>query len=151
MKFITENIFLIVTALVSGVMLLLPLINRQMAGASVGSLEATRLINSGAIVLDVRKPDEFARGHVVGSRNIPMVDIDKRAGELPAGKAVELQPGGYHVMLMDLKQPMKAGDIVPADCRILESNGFTVDNSVITGESEPYELVRVLRKCPCKS
>jgi hypothetical protein len=36
---------------------------------------------------------------------------------------------------------MKAGDIVPADCRILESNGFTVDNSVITGESEPYELV----------
>ena len=46
---------------------------------------------------------------------------------------------------------MKAGDIVPADCRILESNGFTVDNSVITGESEPYELVRVPRKCPCKS
>ncbi len=88
MKFITENIFLIVTALVSGVMLLLPLINRQMAGASVGSLEATRLINSGAIVLDVRKPDEFARGHVVGSRNIPMVDIDKRVGELPAGKAL---------------------------------------------------------------
>jgi P-type E1-E2 ATPase len=36
---------------------------------------------------------------------------------------------------------MKAGDIVPADSRILESNGFTVDNSVITGESEPYELV----------
>jgi copper(I)-binding protein len=33
--------------------------------------------------------------------------------ELPAGKAVELKPGGYHVMLMDLKQPMKAGDIVP--------------------------------------
>ncbi len=88
MKFITENIFLIVTALVSGVMLLLPLINRQMAGASVGTLEATRLMNSGAIVLDVRKPDEFARGHVVGSRNIPLVDIDKRATELPAGKAV---------------------------------------------------------------
>ena len=88
MKFITENIFLIVTALVSGVMLLLPLLPRQRAGASVGSLEATRLINHGAIVLDVRKPDEFARGHVVGSRNIPMVDIDKRAGELPAGKAL---------------------------------------------------------------
>jgi copper(I)-binding protein len=26
--------------------------------------------------------------------------------ELPAGKAVELKPGGYHVMLMDLKQPL---------------------------------------------
>ncbi len=32
--------------------------------------------------------------------------------ELPAGKAVELKPGGYHVMLMDLKAPLKAGDSV---------------------------------------
>ena len=32
--------------------------------------------------------------------------------ELPAGKAVELKPGGYHVMLMDLKQPLGAGDTV---------------------------------------
>ena len=27
--------------------------------------------------------------------------------ELPAGKAVELKPGGYHVMLMDLKQQLR--------------------------------------------
>ena len=33
--------------------------------------------------------------------------------ELPAGRAVELKPGGYHVMLMDLKQQLKAGDSVP--------------------------------------
>ncbi|MCK9380905.1 MAG: copper chaperone PCu(A)C [Sulfuritalea sp.] len=33
--------------------------------------------------------------------------------ELPAGKAVELKSGGYHVMLMDLKQQMKEGDTVP--------------------------------------
>jgi periplasmic copper chaperone A len=33
--------------------------------------------------------------------------------DLPAGKAVDLKPGGYHVMLMDLKQPIKAGDTVP--------------------------------------
>ena len=32
---------------------------------------------------------------------------------LPAGKAVELKPGGYHVMLMDLKGPVKDGDTVP--------------------------------------
>jgi hypothetical protein len=31
---------------------------------------------------------------------------------LPAGQAVELKPGGYHVMLMDLKQPLKDGDSV---------------------------------------
>jgi copper(I)-binding protein len=32
---------------------------------------------------------------------------------LPAGKPVDLKPGGYHVMLMALKQPLKAGDTVP--------------------------------------
>ncbi len=31
---------------------------------------------------------------------------------LPAGKTVELKPGGYHVMLMDLKAPIKAGDSI---------------------------------------
>ena len=36
---------------------------------------------------------------------------------------------------------LRAGDIVPADCRIIDcGNGFTVDNSCITGESEPIEL-----------
>jgi copper(I)-binding protein len=32
---------------------------------------------------------------------------------LPAGKPVELKPGGYHVMLMDLKAQVKEGDTVP--------------------------------------
>lgn len=33
--------------------------------------------------------------------------------DLPAGKPVKLAPGGYHVMLMDLQKPLKAGDRVP--------------------------------------
>ena len=32
--------------------------------------------------------------------------------DLPAGSAVALKPGGYHVMLLDLKAPLKAGDTV---------------------------------------
>jgi len=32
--------------------------------------------------------------------------------DLPAGKAVELKPGGYHVMLMDLKAPLKTGEAI---------------------------------------
>lgn len=32
--------------------------------------------------------------------------------DLPGGKSVELKPGGYHIMLMDLKQQMKEGDTV---------------------------------------
>jgi len=32
---------------------------------------------------------------------------------LPAGQAVALKPGSYHVMLMGLKNPIKAGETVP--------------------------------------
>ncbi|OBS30394.1 hypothetical protein A9O67_04980 [Tepidimonas fonticaldi] len=32
---------------------------------------------------------------------------------LPAGRPVELKPGGYHVMLMDLKRPLAGGETVP--------------------------------------
>jgi copper(I)-binding protein len=33
--------------------------------------------------------------------------------ELPAGKTIELKPGGRHVMLFDLKGPVREGDTVP--------------------------------------
>jgi len=33
--------------------------------------------------------------------------------ELPAGKTVELEPGGYHLMLMNIAKPLRAGDTVP--------------------------------------
>ena len=37
---------------------------------------------------------------------------------LPAGKKVELKPGGYHVMLIDLKRPLAAGEKVPLTLRV---------------------------------
>jgi copper(I)-binding protein len=43
--------------------------------------------------------------------------------ELPAGKAVELKPGGYHVMLMDLKQELKSGESVPVTLVIEGAGG----------------------------
>jgi len=42
--------------------------------------------------------------------------------ELPAGKPVELRPGGYHVMMMDLKKELKAGEMVPVTL-VIESAG----------------------------
>src|SRR5487761_1947971 len=37
--------------------------------------------------------------------------------DLPAGKSVELKPGGSHVMLMDLNPPLKIGESVPIKLR----------------------------------
>jgi copper(I)-binding protein len=42
---------------------------------------------------------------------------------LPAGKVVELKPGGYHVMLMDLVQPLKEGDTVPLSLTFEDTAG----------------------------
>ncbi len=54
--------------------------------------------------------------NVMKMRQVPAVD-------LPAGKTVELKPGGYHVMLMDLKQQVKAGDTVPVTLQIEGNDG----------------------------
>ena len=42
---------------------------------------------------------------------------------LPMGKAVELKPSGYHMMLMGLKAPLKAGDVVPIKLVIEDAKG----------------------------
>jgi copper(I)-binding protein len=46
--------------------------------------------------------------------------------KLPAGKAVELKPGGYHVMLMGLAKPVKPGDTVPLVFTVEETGGKRV-------------------------
>ncbi len=89
MAFITENILLIAIAFASGALLLWPYVLKRTAGASLDTLGATRMINdTQALVLDVRAPGEFEAGHLPNARNIPLAELDKRAGELPAGRPV---------------------------------------------------------------
>jgi hypothetical protein len=42
---------------------------------------------------------------------------------LPAGRTVELKPGGYHVMLIDLVKPLATGDKVPVTLTIVGKDG----------------------------
>lgn len=50
--------------------------------------------------------------------------------ELPAGKTVELKPGGYHVMFIGLKAPLKAGDKFPMTLKFEKAGVVTVEVSV---------------------
>jgi copper(I)-binding protein len=43
--------------------------------------------------------------------------------QLPAGKRVELKPGGFHVMLVDLAKPLGEGDSVPLTLTIEDKHG----------------------------
>ena len=50
--------------------------------------------------------------------------------ELPAGRTVELEPGGTHLMLMGLKAPLKAGQSFPMVLKFEKAGEVTVDVSV---------------------
>ena len=66
-----------------------------------------RLVSVASPVAGVVEIHEMAmEKDVMKMRAVPALD-------LTAGQTTELKPGGYHVMLMDLKQPVKAGDTVP--------------------------------------
>ena len=43
--------------------------------------------------------------------------------DLPAGKAVELKPGGFHIMLMDLKLPLNKDVAVPLTLTFQDASG----------------------------
>ena len=87
-EFLKNNIMLIAVAFVSGAMLLWPYLRRGTGGPWVGTLEATQLINrEDALVLDVRDTAEYAGGHVLGAKNIPLASIEARAGEIDKHKA----------------------------------------------------------------
>jgi periplasmic copper chaperone A len=85
--------------------------------ASITSRSGGRLVSASSPAAGVVEIHEMAmEGNVMKMRAIPGLD-------LPAGKAVDIKPGGYHVMLMDLKQQMKDGDAVPVTLVIEGKDG----------------------------
>ena len=81
-KFITDNIWLVLLAASSGAMLMWPQLlrgNRK----EVGTLEATQMINhKDAVILDVREDSEFALGHLPNAKHIPLKQLTDRLKEL---------------------------------------------------------------------
>jgi rhodanese-related sulfurtransferase len=99
-KFVLDNIWMVLAAVVSGTFLVWPFISRRLSGTSeVGPMEAVQLINrKDALVLDLREPGEFGAGHAPHARNIPAGQLENRIGELDKFKGRPLilacQTGG---------------------------------------------------------
>ncbi len=73
----------------------------------ITSAQDARLVDAGSPLAGVVEVHEMSmEKDVMKMRAVKSLD-------LPAGKTVELKPGGYHIMLMDLKQQMKEGATVP--------------------------------------
>lgn len=85
-----KNWMLVLTALVSGFFLVWPQIKGKGGAGSVSTDEAVRLINrEKAVLIDVSEPDEFAKGHANGSRNVPLGKLEG-SKDLPSNKALPL-------------------------------------------------------------
>jgi len=88
LEFLQKNLLLVAAAVGSGAMLLWPLVRGGVGGSSVNTLQATQLMNrENALVLDVREPAAYAAGHILGAKNLPLAELDKRAGELEKHKS----------------------------------------------------------------
>ncbi len=92
MKFVQDNIWLIVIAATSGLGLLFPLIKRRFSDIpELGVSDAVLLINRrDAVIVDVREQAEFAQGHLPNARHIPLSQFKTRLGELTRFKAKPL-------------------------------------------------------------
>jgi len=84
LSFLEKNWPLVLVFVLSGAMLLWPLLQRRLSPVrEIGTLDATRLMNqSGSLVIDVRDAKEFAAGHLPRARHIPLPELESRLGEI---------------------------------------------------------------------
>lgn len=84
--------------------------------------------------MDITSPENAklvdAQSPAAGSMEIHLMRMNHgvmemreiKALSLPKGKTVKLAPGGFHLMLFDLKQPFKTGETVPIKLTIETAN-----------------------------
>lgn len=121
MKFLIDNWYLVLTAVVSGGLLLW---TSRGKGAGIGTAEAVRLINrEKGVLIDIRESAEFAEGHAGGARNVPLSVLKELKNtaepikQLPTNKALP-------VVLM-----CKSGQRAGAAAGILKAQGYA--NAVV--------------------
>ncbi|HZR04062.1 MAG TPA: rhodanese-like domain-containing protein [Burkholderiales bacterium] len=83
-EFIQKNIWLVLIAIVSGLMFVWPTIAKRFSRTrEVGASEAVQLINRrDAVIVDVREVNEFKDGHIPNARNIPLSTFSARTKDL---------------------------------------------------------------------
>ena len=90
MDFLIANWSLVLLALVSGGLLAWPLLQGG-TGAGLSAAAAVQRINrEKAVVIDVCQPEEFAAGHVVGAKSIPLADLEAKLPGAVKNKATPL-------------------------------------------------------------
>jgi rhodanese-related sulfurtransferase len=88
LKFFLDNWFLFFAAITSGGLLLWPTLTRGGAAGRITPAQAVQLINhEKAVLIDVCEPAEYAAGHAVGAKSVPLGTL-QGSSDLPKNKSV---------------------------------------------------------------
>jgi rhodanese-related sulfurtransferase len=114
LEFATRHPFLVGGTVVLALAALAYEISRARSGGqSVGPSDAVRLLNQGAVLVDVRSKAEFDGGHIIDARHVPQEELAQ------AGEA--LKRFKDKVVITCCESGMRSG----AATRVLQAQGFT--------------------------
>jgi rhodanese-related sulfurtransferase len=89
-SFFIDNWYLFAIALVSGGLLIWPMLVQGGGAGAVSAADAVQLINrERAVLIDISDPAQYAAGHAVGARSVPL-DALETSRELPKNKSLPL-------------------------------------------------------------
>lgn len=82
-EFTTNHPFLVAAAAILAVLAIVIEIRHRARGSfSIGPQDAVRLVNSGALVVDVRDPKAYEAGHIIDARSLPAAEVADKAETL---------------------------------------------------------------------
>ncbi len=88
MNFLIDNWMLLAMALASGFALLLPVLTK---GSGLDPQAMVQLMNRDkAVIIDVCEPDEFARSHVIGAKNLPLGQLEDKLAQVVKNKSAHV-------------------------------------------------------------
>jgi rhodanese-related sulfurtransferase len=77
LEFAANHTILVAALVFSFFLLVFTELRRKASGiVNVEPQDAVKLINNDALVIDLRSPEAFARGHIVNAKNIPLDDLE---------------------------------------------------------------------------
>ncbi len=91
LDFTSNNTLLVLALVVSFFVAIFSELRRKASGTiNIDAVDAVKLINNGAIIVDLRSADAHGRGHIVAARSIPHDELEAKAASLTDAKTTPI-------------------------------------------------------------
>lgn len=91
MEFTSNHTLLVLGLVISFLVVIFSELRRKASGlVNVDPIEAVKLINNDAIIIDLRSVDSFSKGHIVSAKNIPSDELEAKMSSLESNKSTPI-------------------------------------------------------------